>query len=189
MRGTKPDQQTAEGIEQALSNLRIDLPKEERAVLQRKEDGSPDRSAQQSRKPAVVKRFEEIAQAELAGTSFSTGLDRRERAQERLAQRSAKAPAVSDRPLNGATAIARGKGDRARAFEGATVLDKLVSFIAFLIKSLERKLFGAIRRFFPGHRQQLLKQQQMQLQALSQKKAQSRQAAKKGKTGAASSSR
>ena len=188
MRGTKPDQQTAGALEQALSNLRIDIPDEARAALQRKQGGSAERPQQQSRKPDVVKRFEEISQAELSGTSFTGGLDRRARAQERLAQRSAKA-AAAERPLNGASAIARGKSDRGRVFAGATVLDKLVSFIAFLIKSLERKLLGGIRRFLPGYRQQLMKQQQTQLQALTETKQKARQATKNGKGGAAFSGR
>ena len=113
MRGTKPDQQGA-GIEQALSNLRLDIPNSERAQHQRKEGGAPDKQPPPVRKSEVVRRFEEIAQAELSGTSFSAGFDRRARAQERLAQRSAKAALSSERPLNGATAISRRHSERSR---------------------------------------------------------------------------
>lgn len=185
MRGTKPDQQTVSEAEQALSNLRIEVPPE-RATEQTRA-AAQEQSTKPSQKPEVVKRFEAIIQQELSGTSFSRGLDRRARAQERLAQRVAKKLAA-ERPLNTAKSIRGAKGERAKVFAGTTILDKLVSFLAFLIKSLERKLLGGIRRFFPGYRQQLLKQQQ-QLQALTAKKNQTRQAAKNGKGGAALSGR
>ena len=94
-------------------------------------------------------RFEKILEQELSGTSFSYGVERKAKPtpdqeiliRQRLNQTLGKTQAKPKlKPLS------KVRAKNATPFEGATVFDKIISFLAYLLKSLERFILGGIKR-------------------------------------------
>lgn len=99
-------------------------------------------------------RFERILEQELSGTSFSYGVERKAirspdealRVRQKLAPGRPQEELSPGRTKRNLKPLSKVRSASPSPFEGATVLDKLISFVAHVIKMLERAIFGGLRR-------------------------------------------
>lgn len=143
MRGAKPDQ-IVERSDESLQSAEIHPPRELLVSTSPQISPSAGQGAQINQE--VVKRFEEIMKQELQGSSFSAVVDR-----GLETSHTAKIQAAHSRGSKQSPTRPLGKAKRATQspFEGLTILDKFVSFVAYLLKSFERKIFGGPKKLLP----------------------------------------
>ncbi|NDC36877.1 MAG: hypothetical protein EBZ48_02360 [Proteobacteria bacterium] len=143
MQGTKPEHVVERGTD-TLDGLEIHPPRQATTNQTQLTPATPSQSVQV--KPEVVRRFEERMQRELEGSSFSQAVERSVGV-SRVGQARRNKETSATPSATRALSKAKRAGDS--PFEGLTILDKVVSFVAYLLKSLEKKLLGGPRKLLP----------------------------------------
>jgi hypothetical protein len=146
MHGVKPEHAPTQS-EEALEGVAIPTRRENLSTA------APVTAVAQSNavqlQPEVVKRFEEIMKQELDGSSFSTTVDRGLETNVRTATSQASKLDPSQRKLR---PLSKARRVTEYPLEGLTILDKLVSLMAYLLKRLEQRLLGGQRKPLTLHR-------------------------------------
>jgi hypothetical protein len=154
MRNLRPENDPKEALQkEQLEELHLSAPPE--AV---KPDNTlkPDSTVERQRGPlnAVEARFERVLQQELSGTSFSFNVERQ--TAERKVDVGSRMSRNEKRRTK-LTPLSKARHLSASPFQGETILDKFVSFVAHLIKILERFLFRSRGTDMPKQKKQLSK--------------------------------
>ena len=183
MHGTKPEQTIERQPDEELTRLSIQTPvpaADQKTAPQQQQQPEPA-TPQPSYKPEAARRFEAILRQELEGSSFSSEVEHETRIEAKLAarrelqsgtQKGGRSTAL--KPLTKSKALSS-------PFEGETILDKIISLIAHIIKSLERKFMRSFKRIFVPKRAQ---KKMQRLQELKKKEVQTKEKPEKSKSAA-----
>lgn len=142
MRGTRPEQNISHSADQ-LSKLEMQTGRE---AFPETQSAQPNPQTQSViSKPEVALRFEQIMRQELERSARVETLNTPALGANIHRQVTATRPLNAPRSLGQAT-------PKSAPLQGLTILDKLVSFVAYLLKLLEKRLFSAVKKLFPGQR-------------------------------------
>ena len=143
MRGTRPEQNISQSADQ-LSKLELQTARESFPETQ---SVQPIQQTQKvTNKPEVALRFEQIMRQELERSASIESLNTPALGANIHRQ------VAANRPLNAARSLGQATTSKSAPLQGLTILDKLVSFVAYLLKLLEKRLFSAVKKLFPGQR-------------------------------------